>query len=253
MIALLCANLFAGCLFTGYLVGAVLIFKRLDDNHYIGESTWKALSYTLSLTSTTGEGFICCTNDECKIATVYIGLGGIFLSLLFIALSAITLSHFWSAALRSICSQLAPESCCTKVAVTLFSLLLGMLWFLIFVIIPSLLFWLWNPWEDDPESFCGSGGGFLDYHYSVFVTVMSIGFGDCRLVETDYMSIVYIFCMISHMFLGSIVAFVSRFVNDERTVISDYYMHDGDSTTATTSYRITQEQDGVPQYRGVMI
>ena len=201
-----------------------------------------------------GEGYILCTSSNCQLLSVYIGFGGIILSLIFIALTAVVLSRFWSSVLRSICS-LEPESCCTKLAVGLYTILLLVLWFLICVLIPTLVFWLWDPWKHEnwhPKE----DRGFVAYHHTVFATVMSVGFGDRLLVDVDYMSIIYAYCMFAHAFLGSIFAFVSRFVCDERTVLADYYHQDEDDvTTATTSYRVNSERENSQryEYRGVII
>ncbi|XP_075242589.1 uncharacterized protein LOC142337288 isoform X2 [Convolutriloba macropyga] len=201
--------------------------------------------------SSKSDGKIVCVSSNCQLLTVYVGLGGILLSFTFIALTAVTLSHFWSAALRSMCGCLGPDSCMTKMAVGCYTLLLLFLWFIVSIMLPSLVFWLWDPWKDSDQYY--PNRGFVQYHYAVFITVLSVGFGDMSLVPLSYCSIEYGFCMFAHAFLGSILAFVARFLSDERTVISDYYLHDDETGTATTSYRVTSEQESIPQYRGVII
>ena len=56
MLGLICANICVGILWSGFVAGAVILFRHVDgEDSYLNESFWMSLSYTLSLFSTTGK------------------------------------------------------------------------------------------------------------------------------------------------------------------------------------------------------
>ena len=54
MLGLLCLVLLSGAAFSGFAIGAAFLFMRVENDFEEFWSFWTSLSYTLSLTSTTG-------------------------------------------------------------------------------------------------------------------------------------------------------------------------------------------------------